>query len=399
MVSPNFLYPLAILCAVFTFVHADTNSTADVTTVLPISSFCIDDSTCASINLPSSTTDTFFQITSSTSHGWTGIGVGTGMAGAMIFVVYPSKDGTNVTVSPRVAEGHFEPAVNPDFKVTILAGSGISGDKMTVNFRCANCRSWSGGKLDTSSTEQPFIWATGEAKGSIMSDSPNEQITQHSSNGFFVLDIKNALGGDGTLNPFVNNIKTIQLSSSQSSAGGSSYTPPVSKTNRIIIAHGVIMSITWVILFPLGAAFIRLLNNRLPNPLALHRGLQGANTVLAIIGLVLGVSIGDEYVNNYASFHKFLGITVVVLLFIQGGLGQLHHSVYLKTGKRSQWSYAHIWFGRTVISLGIINGGFGLKIVSASSGQIAAYTIVALLVVSVYSVFYFLVQRKLRLGT
>jgi uncharacterized membrane-anchored protein YhcB (DUF1043 family) len=57
------------------------------------------------------------------------------------------------------------------------------------------------------------------------------------------------------------------------------------------------MSITWVILFPLGAAFIRLLNNRLPNPLALHRGLQGANTVLAIIGLVLGVSIGDEYVN------------------------------------------------------------------------------------------------------
>lgn len=49
------------------------------------------------------------------------------------------------------------------------------------------------------------------------------------------------------------------------------------------------MGVTFVILFPFGAALIRLLNNRIPNAFALHRGVQILNLILAFIGLGMGV--------------------------------------------------------------------------------------------------------------
>lgn len=49
------------------------------------------------------------------------------------------------------------------------------------------------------------------------------------------------------------------------------------------------MAVTFVLLFPFGAALIRLLNTRIPNPFALHRGLQIFNLILVFVGLGMGV--------------------------------------------------------------------------------------------------------------
>lgn len=53
------------------------------------------------------------------------------------------------------------------------------------------------------------------------------------------------------------------------------------------------MGVTFVLLFPFGAALIRLLNTRIPNAFALHRGLQILNLILAFIGLGMGVWRSD----------------------------------------------------------------------------------------------------------
>jgi hypothetical protein len=83
------------------------------------------------------------------------------------------------------------------------------------------------------------------------------------------------------------------------------------------------------------------------------------------------------------------------MLFVQAALGHLHHAEYQRIQKRSGWSHAHIWMGRIVIALAIINGGIGLGpgMADASAGQIAAYSIVAVLVVGVYFTFYFFKSR------
>ena len=72
----------------------------------------------------------------SDSKAWIALGQGSGMAGSNIFVVYLDSSGTNVTLSPRSGEGHFEPDFNGNAKATLLSGSGVSGGFLTANVKC-----------------------------------------------------------------------------------------------------------------------------------------------------------------------------------------------------------------------------------------------------------------------
>lgn len=48
--------------------------------------------------------DTFFQIKATTTGGYAGLGVGSQMAGSLIFVVYKNSAGDNITLSPRLGK-------------------------------------------------------------------------------------------------------------------------------------------------------------------------------------------------------------------------------------------------------------------------------------------------------
>ena len=81
--------------------------------------------------------------------------------------------------------------------------------------------------------------------------------------------------------------------------------------------------------------------------------------------------------------HPIIGIVLFVLLFFQPLLGFLHHFMFKKHGRRMVWSYGHIWLGRIIITLGIINGGLGLQLAkrtrigAQSNGQVVAFSVVA----------------------
>jgi hypothetical protein len=51
-----------------------------------------------------------------------------------------------------------------------------------------------------------------------------------------------------------------------------------------------------------------------------------------------------------------------ILIFFQPILGYMHHRLFKKYKRRTFWSHAHIWLGRIIITLGIINGGLGLDL-------------------------------------
>lgn len=91
-----------------------------------------------------------------------------------------------------------------------------------------------------------------------------------------------------------------------------------------------------------------------------------------------------------------MGVVIVCLIPLQAALGTLHHLIYLKTQKRSFWSYGHIWFGRIIIILGIINGGIGLgpELADAPRGWIIAYLVVVAVVAVLYTAFYLLKERS-----
>lgn len=72
-----------------------------------------------------------------------------------------------------------------------------------------------------------------------------------------------------------------------------------------------------------------------------------------------------------------LGTVVVCLLAIQPVLGMIHHKHFVATGGRGPVSYAHIWYGRILLALGVINGGVGLNMVQERDGLVIAYAVVA----------------------
>jgi hypothetical protein len=76
-------------------------------------------------------------------------------------------------------------------------------------------------------------------------------------------------------------------------------------------------------------------------------------------------------------YHPIIGLVLFALVSLQPIGGILHHLGYRRTGGRTLISHIHIWMGRIIITLGIINGGLGLRIAgNATRGQQIAYGVV-----------------------
>jgi hypothetical protein len=106
-----------------------------------VSTNCPGSGLCYQLNVPGTTAskgtgEIYFQISAPKSFAWAAMGQGSSMDGAQVFIMYLDETGQNVTISPRLAHGEFEPEFNPSAKVTLLEGSGVIGDKMVANVRC-----------------------------------------------------------------------------------------------------------------------------------------------------------------------------------------------------------------------------------------------------------------------
>jgi hypothetical protein len=82
--------------------------------------------------------------------------------------------------------------------------------------------------------------------------------------------------------------------------------------------------------------------------------------------------------------HTIIGTTVVILMLFQPVFGIIHHRRFLATQKRGKLTYLHVWYGRALILLGMINGGLGLKLAANTNAGKIAYGVVAGLMGSTY---------------
>ncbi|KAF2828052.1 hypothetical protein CC86DRAFT_405074 [Ophiobolus disseminans] len=159
----------------------------------------------------------------------------------------------------------------------------------------------------------------------------------------------------------------------------------IESRQKALIAHGVLAALAFVLLFPVGAIMIRL---------GSFRGVwlvHGIFQLFAYIVYIVAFGLGVWMVNNMPAnlldkYHPIIGIIVFVLLFFQPILGYVHHVQYKNYSRRTIWSYGHLWLGRIVITLGMINGGLGMLLASdapaflafrPTQGQIIAYGVIA----------------------
>ncbi|KAJ8068511.1 hypothetical protein OCU04_004061 [Sclerotinia nivalis] len=427
----------------------------------------------------SNSNNVYFQLAAPTSYQWVALGIGSQMSGSTIFVMY--ADGTgNVTLSPRKGTGQVEPKYDSSMTVELLSGSGIVDGNMVANVLCTSCSS----KLSsTTSTSSNWIaaWNSGSA---LDTTDTSKSISQHSGSNHrsFTFDLSQAqLESDS--NPFTSTSAATTSSSSggssnSSSSSASSGTSPVQSYD---MAHGIIMGVTVVLLFPLGALSMRIFGRPW-----LHATLQIVSFIFLIAGLGLGIKLAELKYGSFGSnlatrtvideiakrqfggfgsstftdtppwatatgtytggfnnptstpdsgsgssssgsgsgagsqgsgnaaitsasvipnlgtiiintTHMIFGIILVVLFFIQPFLGLIHHWRYMRAQRRGMFGYIHLWYGRILIVLAVINGGLGLQLASnTKNGEIAYGVIAAFMGLFYIGVVIFTAVRKRR---
>ncbi|KAG4416644.1 hypothetical protein IFR04_010224 [Cadophora malorum] len=339
--------------------------------------YCPSGNVCYAVNVPETTAssgsgDIFFQISGPSTMSWIGLGQGGSMSGSNIFMVYANAAGNNVTVSPRLGVGDREPTTSGSTsQITLLSGSGISNGQMVANIRCSNCNSWSGGSMSLTDAGSSWIWAyrTGAA---VSSDSTSVTLREHSSYGTTSFNLQQAAGGNSA-NPFATTVATTTPGTSTGSTG-SSDSGNAQTFNDVRMAHAILAPIAFVLFYPLGAIGIRILSFK--SLVYMHAGWMMFTYLIVLASMGMGVWMAVLR-GQMGEAHSIIGLVVVGGLLIQPVTGLTHHLLYKRVGRPNAATYPHIWWGRAIITLGIINGGLGLKLsANTKSGEIA-YGVVA----------------------
>ncbi|OCT52261.1 hypothetical protein CLCR_08923 [Cladophialophora carrionii] len=137
-------------------------------------------------------------------------------------------------------------------------------------------------------------------------------------------------------------------------------------------AHACIMSIVFIVLFPLGAISMHLPLRGVRVTTRIHAPIQILGLAMMIGAMGLGIDIADVDLNFFArdtstKAHVVIGLlTCSVLILFQPALGLLQHLHFRRTGKKSIFAYIHRWSGRVAICLGWINSGLGFQLVPIS---------------------------------
>lgn len=262
-----------------------------------------------SVGVPQSTSSSsntlYFQVQSvAASYSWVAIGTGASMSGSNMFVVYPDGSG-NVTVSTRLGTGHSAPAPHDDTRFELLAGSGVEEGILTANVACYNCESWEGGEMDLEGSSTAWIAAWREGSP-LETGSVEARIAQHQGRDQFRMDLGSAqLAQDA--NPFVtgggstnggdggNDGTDGNGDAAGDGALGTGNTGGASSAGRpvdLLLTHGVIMTVTFAFLYPLGAMMIPLVGKWY-----VHAGCQ----VVAFLMMWAGFATGYITARNAGS--------------------------------------------------------------------------------------------------
>lgn len=134
--------------------------------------------------------------------------------------------------------------------------------------------------------------------------------------------------------------------------------------------HGILMSVTFTLLYPLGALVARNIRNMLfirnirlkAAMFYSHIVLQVTVTILGTAGFALAVQQFQKPYAEVAYGHGSMGVAVISLTYFQLLVGFLRPPGDLMDRKRRVWEMMHVLVGRLVIGLGILNVALGLAI-------------------------------------
>lgn len=81
-------------------------------------------------------------------------------------------------------------------------------------------------------------------------------------------------------------------------------------------------------------------------------------TTLSILWLLMS----HQIYRPPAKHHTIFGTVLFALFWVQPFFGLAHHYLFMKKQSRTAVSYVHIWYGRALFIMAMVNGGLGLQL-------------------------------------
>lgn len=198
------------------------------------------------------------------------------MAGAAMFLMYEDGNG-NVTISNREGEGHSMPRLADQDSIVLLSGSGVKDGQMVANIRYTNT-----GDFDPSGSSD---WIMAKKQGtSLDSTDPNELISYHDSHSAFSVNLAQALVPLDA-NPFDETNSDEAAPPPRPGA----ITEQDSNPTNLILAHGVILTVVFIFIYPMGSLLMPLLGRWY-----IHAGWQMIGFLAMWAGFGLGYVVSQR---------------------------------------------------------------------------------------------------------
>ncbi|KAK5044882.1 hypothetical protein LTR84_010420 [Exophiala bonariae] len=146
----------------------------------------------------------------------------------------------------------------------------------------------------------------------------------------------------------------------------------------IRIAHAVLASCAFLFFFPFGGVMIRIWDPRVERYSSMvwaHAWVQGTGYIFFIATTGLGVYIAKHlhavsglFREPLRKFHPIIGLCIFALMALQPITELLNHSLHHRYPRIIYLGHVHVWLGRILITVGIINGGLGFRLADMIPG-------------------------------
>lgn len=298
-------------------------------------------------NTSSESHDVYLTISATPSQkgGWTSVGIGREMKGALMFIIYEDQESKSLVTSIRSASGHVIPKVvkDADKRVSVLQAT-VSDDRYLAQFVCYSC--WSSDvEIDGLF---PYIFAGNKEQAFSGADKYSD-LMYHEFNGVVWGDMSVA-AEDTTVTsaPDIQGDETIGITED-------SPEPEPKKPKGFftpVRVHGTIMTFSFMGLYFAGSVAIR---SPLIRAFKYHWMVQTGASVLA-----LGNGLYMFLRSTHFGLHKIIGLTILCSLIIQAAAGYKHHIDFVKIRRQTIFTLVHRWLGRGILLFGTMNVGLGM---------------------------------------
>ncbi|KAF9343772.1 hypothetical protein BGX26_005222 [Mortierella sp. AD094] len=309
-----------------------------------------------------------FSLFSKIPVGWLGLGMGgipNGMQGNDLALCWPNATGNGALISERsnpTGNGDPTPSTSVAFKIQ-QDKSGLSSSNM--DFTCTFSRplDLSVAPIASTASSVNVIFAVGlqPVEDAENGDPQEAVIQQHTYTGFGTLTIQRKSGLSS------NNTPSMPLSSGGSS-GLDQILADIRIYEKLVQAHGYLMSIAFLLLLPTGAILVRFFSH-IHHIFKWHRPIQVTGFLCVIAGI--GCIIGAVYKNPASpppigsSSHFVLGIILFIALILQVCFGiYIYHtynpSVEVQRTFHRVLTWIHRGWGYSVLITGLAQIHLGL---------------------------------------